>query len=103
MNKFGRDDVLTLAAAAVLTGLLIFTAGRDRDEEESQSEHDRENLATFRARVPADEPMAVQNARASQPGRGRAAGRRSMAGVEGHSLATIIFSRSLEASLFLRS
>ena len=68
---------MTLAAAAVLTGLLIFTAGRDRDEEESQSEHDRENLATFRARVPADEPMAVQNARASQPGRGRAAGRRS--------------------------
>ena len=74
MNRFGRDDVWTLAAAAVLTGLLIFTAGRDRDEEESQSEHDRENLAIFRARVPADEPMAVQNARASQPGRGRAAG-----------------------------
>jgi membrane protein len=74
MNRFGRDDVLTLAAAVVLTGLLIFTAGRDRDEEESQSEHDRENLAAFRARVPADEPMAVQNARASQPGRGRAAG-----------------------------
>ena len=74
MNRFGRDDVWTLAAAAVLTGLLIFTAGRDRDEEESQSEHDRENLAIFRARAPADEPLAVQNARASQPGRGRAAG-----------------------------
>jgi membrane protein len=74
MNRFGRDDVWTLAAAAVLTGLLIFTAGRDRDEEESQSEHDRENLAIFRARVPADEPLAVQNTRACQPGRGRAAG-----------------------------
>jgi membrane protein len=74
MNKFGRDDGWTLAAAAVLTGLLIFTAGREQGEEEGQSDHDRENLAAFRARVPADEPVAVQNARASQPGRGRAAG-----------------------------
>jgi membrane protein len=74
MNKFGRDDVWTLAAAAVLTGLFIFTAGREQGEEESQSDHNRENLAAFRARVPADEPTAVQNARASQPGRGRAAG-----------------------------
>ncbi|MGB8486325.1 MAG: YihY/virulence factor BrkB family protein [Xanthobacteraceae bacterium] len=76
MSKFGRDDVWILAAAAVLTGVLIFTAGREQEQEqeESRPDLDRESLAAFRARIPADEPIAVQNARAVQPGRGRAAG-----------------------------
>ena len=32
MSKFGRDEVWILAAAAVLTGLLIFTAGREPEQ-----------------------------------------------------------------------
>ena len=76
MSKFGRDDVWILAAAAVLTGLLIFTAGREPEQEQDESgpTSTPRSLAAFRARIPADEPIAVQNARAVQPGRGRAAG-----------------------------
>ena len=72
MSNLRRDEVVTLAAAALLTGLLIFTAGREqRDERPPGSDND--SLDAFRARVPADEPIALQKKRATQPGRGRAA------------------------------
>jgi membrane protein len=73
MSKFGRDDLMTLGAAALLTGLLVFTAGREQKQGKNPNNSD-EVLAAFRARIPADEPVAVQNARAAQPGRGRTAG-----------------------------
>jgi membrane protein len=73
MSKFGRDDVITLAAASVLTGLLIFSVRRAQEKDECQGSGDRDALAAFRARIPADEPLVVQKARAAQPGRGRAA------------------------------
>jgi membrane protein len=72
MSNLRRDEVVTLAATALLTGLLIFTAGREREEERPPGS-DSDRFAAFRARVPADEPIAVQKARAAQPGRGRAA------------------------------
>jgi membrane protein len=72
MSNLRRDEVVTLAATALLTGLLIFTAGREQ-EDERPPDSDGDSLAAFRARVPADEPIAVQKARAAQPGRGRAA------------------------------
>jgi membrane protein len=72
MSNLRRDEVVTLAATALLTGLLIFTAGREqRDERPPGSDND--SLDAFRARVPADEPIALQKTRAAQPGRGRAA------------------------------
>jgi membrane protein len=72
MSNLTRDEVVTLAATALLTGLLIFTAGREqRDERPPGSDND--SLDAFRARVPADEPIALQKKRATQPGRGRAA------------------------------
>jgi membrane protein len=74
MSNLRRDEVVTLAATALLTGLLIFTAGREQ-EDERPPDSDSDSLAAFRARVPADEPIAVQKARAAQPGRGRAARR----------------------------
>ena len=73
MSKLRQDEVVTLAATALLTGLLIFTAGREQEEDERPPGTDSDSLAAFRARVPADEPIAVQKARAAQPGRGRAA------------------------------
>ena len=73
MSNLRRDEVVTLAATALLTGLLIFTAGREQEEDERPPGSDSDSLAAFRARVPADEPIAVQKARAAQPGRGRAA------------------------------
>ena len=73
MSNLRRDEVATLAATAVLTALLIFTAGREQEEDERPPGSDSDSLAAFRARVPADEPIAVQKARAAQPGRGRAA------------------------------
>ena len=75
MSNLRRDEVVTLAATALLTGLLIFTAGREQEEDERPPGSDSDSLAAFRARVPADEPIAVQKARAAQPGRGRAARR----------------------------
>jgi membrane protein len=74
MSKLGRDDFITVAAAAVLTGLVIFAAGREQKQvSENRASSDPETLVEFRARIPADEPLAIQNARATQPGRGRAA------------------------------
>jgi membrane protein len=73
MSNLRRDEVVTLAATALLTGLLIFTAGREEEEDERPPGSDSDSVAAFRARVPADEPIAVQKARAAQPGRGRAA------------------------------
>jgi membrane protein len=73
MSNLRRDEVVTLAATALLTGLLIFTAGREQEEDERPPGSDSDSVAAFRARVPADEPIAVQKARAAQPGRGRAA------------------------------
>jgi membrane protein len=73
MGKLGRDDFITAAAAAVLTGLLIFAAGREQKHSENRHNSEQEAVAKFRARIPADEPLAVQNARATQLGRGRAA------------------------------
>ena len=64
---------MTLGAAALLTGLLIFSAARERESDEIQDRDDPEILAAFCARIPADEPTEVQNARAAQPGRGRSA------------------------------
>jgi membrane protein len=75
MSKFGRDDFVTLGAGALLTGLLIFIASREQNHDESSKGCDEDALAASRARIPADEPIAVQKARAAQPGRGRAAKR----------------------------
>ena len=72
MSNLRRDEVVTLAATALLTGLLIFSAEREQEDERPPGS-DSDSLAAFRARVPADEPIAVQKARAAQPGRGRAA------------------------------
>jgi membrane protein len=73
MSKLGRDDFMTLGAAALLTGLLIFSAARERDSDEDQNRDNPEILEAFRARIPADEPADVQTARAAQTGRGRSA------------------------------
>ena len=73
MSKSGQDDFVTLGAAALLTGLLIFVAGREQKHDESSKDCDLDALAASHARIPADEPIAVQKARAAQPGRGRAA------------------------------
>jgi hypothetical protein len=75
MSKSGQDDFVTLGAAALLTGLLIFVAGREQKHDESSKDCDLDALAASHARIPADEPIAVQKARAAQPGRGRAARR----------------------------
>ncbi|MGB7835910.1 MAG: YihY/virulence factor BrkB family protein [Xanthobacteraceae bacterium] len=79
MSKSGQDDFVTLGAAALLTGLLIFIAGREQKRDESSDESskdcDQDALAASHARIPADEPIAIQKARAAQPGRGRAARR----------------------------
>ena len=72
MNKFARDDLFTLGAAALLTCAIILTA-RPEDQETQRRHEDERSLAAFRARNPADEPAVVQKARATQPGRGRAA------------------------------
>jgi membrane protein len=70
-----RDDLLTFGAAALLTGLVIFTAEREAqlaaEEADRRRREEEQKLAAFRARVPADEPVPVQHARAAQPGRGR--------------------------------
>jgi membrane protein len=71
MSKSGQDDFVTLGVAALLTGFLIFIAGREKKQGERAT--DQAVLAAFHARVPADEPLAVQNARAAQLGRGRTA------------------------------
>jgi membrane protein len=63
---------MTLGAAALLTGLPIFSAAREQESDEDQSRDDPE-VPAFRARIPADEPPEVQTARAAQPGRGRTA------------------------------
>lgn len=73
MSNLRRDEVVTLAATALLTGLLIFTAGREQEEDERPPGGDRDSRPAFRARIPADEPIALQKTRAAQPGRGRAA------------------------------
>ena len=54
MSNLRRDEVVTLAATALLTGLLIFTAGREQEEDERPPGSDSDSLAAFRARVPAD-------------------------------------------------
>jgi hypothetical protein len=71
MSNLRRDEVVTLAATALLTGLLIFTAGREQEDERPPGS-DSDSLDAFRARVPADEPIALQKTRAAQPGRARA-------------------------------
>jgi membrane protein len=63
---------LTVGVATLLTGLLIFAAGRQAGQQ-LPPEEDDDAIAAFRARVPADEPPAVQQARAAQHGRGRKA------------------------------
>src|SRR5262249_52049906 len=75
MSKSGQDDFVTLGAAALLTGFLIFIADREQKHDESSKDCDQDALAAARARIPADEPIAVQKARAAQPGRGRTARR----------------------------
>ena len=79
MSKSGQDDFVIPGAAALLTGLLIFIAGREQKRDESSDERlkdcDQDALAASHARIPADEPIAIQKARAAQPGRGRAARR----------------------------
>jgi membrane protein len=71
MSRFGRDDILTFGAAALLTGLVIFAAEREAQHAEDRRRDNEQKLAAFRARDPADEPTEVQQARAVQPGRGR--------------------------------
>ncbi len=69
MSSSGRDQLLTVGAAALFAGLVMFAADRAAKQERRR----QESLAGSSARDPADEPLAVQHARARQPGRGRAA------------------------------
>jgi membrane protein len=73
MSKIGRDDLWTLSGAALLIGLMIFAARREAERAEAQRGENQQNLASFSSRSPADEPVAVQEARAAQAGRGRSA------------------------------
>jgi membrane protein len=71
MKIFGQNQFWTLSGAALLAALVIFAADRQAAQQNARRSRSPQDLATVTARAPADEPLAVQEARAAQRGRGR--------------------------------
>jgi membrane protein len=69
-SKLERASIFTIGRVAVVT---VYFVSRLKRTYEQLSETAGKALAAYRARSSVDEPQAVQNARATQPGRGRTA------------------------------
>ena len=112
MSKSGQDDFVTLGAAALLTGLLIFVAGREQKHDESSKDCDLDALQPLtHGSRPMSQLRSKKHARLSPDAAGPRGGRarshgeagRTFSGGPGRELRTITFSRLPEVSHFLPS